>query len=211
MSAPVTLVTVYRTGGPYTARWVRALQRQAARWLPDATFRVLTDAPSEIPDVAIPLRHDWRGVWSLVEWWRPGLFPGRVIAVGLDTLIIGDASPLMACPAMIAGIDDFYHPELLASGVMVWQRDAGHLLYDIFAADPDGVRRRFPRMDPWMRTVIPGAARLQALYPGLITSYKVHAKAGPPSGAAIVCGHGQPKFDAPRAGWAYRHWMEALA
>lgn len=54
---------------------------------------------------------------------------------------------------------------------------------------------------------------LQDLYPGQITSLKVHADPrtakGPPKGARLVCGHGKPRFSDPRAGWAHHAWRAA--
>lgn len=48
------------------------------------------------------------------------------------------------------------------------------------------------------------------LYPGQIVSLKVHARNGPPEGARLVCGHGDPRFSDPAAGWAHRAWKEVV-
>lgn len=206
---PVTLVCVLRSGGVYTPEWARKLYVGARQHLPEAEFRVLTDLPTHSfpAGTAIPLQHDWPGWWSLVEWWRPGLFQGRVLAMGLDTLLVGSLADIASCTEPIAGISDFYQPRVLASGVMTWEGDAGAHIYETFARNPAAVMRHQRRMDPWMRGLIPRAARLQDLYPRQIVSYKAHARSGIPPGARIVCGHGSPKFSEARAGWAHLHWQ----
>jgi hypothetical protein len=201
-----TVVCVMRSGGDYTPAYVWALKRGLARHNPEYDFRVLSDLDCFGP-WGIRLRHNWPGWWSLVEWWRDGLFDTRVIAMGLDTLITGDLSDIASYDGPIAGISDFYHPRLLASGVMVWQPDAGAELYERFAREPDAIMRRYPRMDPWMRSVIPHAGRLQAHAPGHILSYKKHCRGGLPKGARICCFHGKPRPADPRAGWAHTAWL----
>lgn len=202
----VTVACVLKSGGGYDPSWVYALKRAINRHLQDFEFRVLSDLDC-FGSWGTRLEHNWRGWWSLVEWWRPGLFKGRVLAMGLDTLITGDLSELAAYDGPMAGISDFHQPKRLASGVMTWHADEGAVLYETFRRDPQGIMRRFPRMDPWMRTVIPGAARLQDRYPGQICSYKAHARKGPPENARIVCFHGRPAItDLPSSNWARALW-----
>jgi len=201
----ITVVTVLRSGGEYSQQWVHALRRSIQQFLPGATFRVLTDFPGLDP-WAIPLQHGWPGWWSLVEWWRPGLFTGRVLAMGLDTFAVDDLSEIAAYDGPLAGISDFYTPKVLASGVMSWTGDEGAHIYETFAKDPRAVMQRHRRMDPWMRTLVPDAVRLQDIVPDQIVSFKKHARSGPPANARLVVGHGQPRFSSARAGWAHEHW-----
>lgn len=208
MTPPVTVVCVLRTGGPVynDLSWVWALKRGVDRFLPGAQFRCITDAPG-VGIWRAPMRHpEWLGYWSLVNWFAPGLFPGRVIAVGLDTLMVGDLSEIAAYSGPPAGINDFFQPPRLASGVMSWYGDELAHLFTTFEANADNIRARFPRMDPWLRTQIPDAERLQNHFPGQIVSLKAHAREGIPDGARIVCLHGKPRLNSPDAGWAYEYW-----
>lgn len=211
-----TIVCVQRDGGEYDdPRWVRALREGVRHWAPNADFACITSSPHFAKDPwRVPPAHpEWKGKWSLVNWWQPGLFSGRVIAVGLDTLITGSLEDLFALQSnTICGISDFYQPKFLASGVMAWNADCieSRDLYETFERDAKRIMVKHPRMDPWMRQIIPYAVRLQEKLPNQIVSYKKHAQACCPLGARIVCGHGEPRFDNPRTGWAHRAWMEQL-
>ena len=131
----------------------------------------------------------------------------RVIAVGLDTLLIGDLSDLANYDGRPAGIRDFFRPNVLASGVMTWRGNELSHIYDAFQRDPDGIRKRYNRMDPWLRSQFVIPTYLQDHYPNQIFSYKAHARKGPPEGARIVCFHGRPAItETPLGGWARREW-----
>lgn len=216
MTNDVTVVCVLRLGGPvYTdLSWARKLRHGVQTFLPEAKFVCLTNDP-----IGSPLLHDgqhqeyqplahpeWSGFWSLVNWWQPGRFTGRVLAVGLDTLFVGDASEIAAYDGPVAGIHDFYHPGTLASGVMSWTGDECAPLYHEFEEFGNAIRDHHGRMDPWMRRRLLHAEKLQDHFPNQIVSLKAHCANGIPKNARIVCGHGQPRLNSPRAGWAYDYW-----
>jgi hypothetical protein len=73
-------------------------------------------------------------------------------------------------------------------------------------ANPEGNMRRYRGDGEWIAAHVPKADRLQSLYPGQLVSYKADAKAGPPEGARLVCGHGRPRFNTSAAGWAHKEW-----
>lgn len=197
-----TVVCVLKSGGHYTPEWAWKLKAGVEQYLPGADFRCLTDMEG-VPG-AVPLLKDRPGWWSLPEWYRP-LFEGRVIALGLDTLIVGDLSELAAYDGPLAGIDDLYRPRHLASGVMTWRGDEAAHLWEAFDEQAGHVMAHFRRHDLWLRTVAPDAERLQDHVSG-IYSYKAHCRGGLPEDAVIVCGHGRPRFDDPGAGWAHEWW-----
>lgn len=128
-----TVVCVLKSGGHYTPEWAWKLKAGVEQYLPGADFRCLTDMEG-VPG-AVPLLKDRPGWWSLPEWYRP-LFEGRVIALGLDTLIVGDLSELAAYDGPLAGIDDLYRPRHLASGVMTWRGDEAAHLWEAFESKP---------------------------------------------------------------------------
>ncbi len=209
MTEPVTVVCVLKTSAAYNPSWVHALRAGVARWLPQANFVALAD--QDVGPGWRPLANPWPRHWCLVNWFAPGLFTGRVIAVGLDTLMVGDLSDIAAYDGPLAGIDDFYMPKLLASGVMSWTGDEAAPIYEAFLKDPDGIMSRFPRMDPWMRTIVPKAERLQRHFPGQIISYKAHGRSALPAGSRICCFHGKPGItDLPGTSWARAEWDTRL-
>jgi hypothetical protein len=218
-----TVLCTLRTGGVYDVRYVRALRQQLLAYAPSVKLACLTNVPEQVApwvDVAIPLEHAWPKWWCLVEWFRPGLsLDGTVIAIGLDTLIVGPLDDLArfgatdATRGKLATIHDFYMPHVRASGVMLWQSDIMAPLYeDFLRVGPATVMARHPRMDFWLRRQLEQhyaptqVAVIQELYPRQVVSFKAHARNGPTQDARIVCGHGQPQFSDRVAGWAYNYW-----
>jgi hypothetical protein len=210
----ITVACVLKLGGVYTREWVYALKRGLSRHLSDFEFVCLTDDVGlNPPSWRVPLDHNLRGWWSKLEAFRPDVFPegGRVLFMDLDTLPVGDMSAIAGYAGEFAMISDFFQPKLAQSGVMAWTvGPVSHGVWQRFMADPAGAMRRYRGDGEFIRSVVPKADRLQALYPGQIVSLKVHAPArgsGPPKGARLVAGHGNPRFNTPAAGWAYREWM----
>jgi hypothetical protein len=205
------VVCVLRTGGVYTPSWVRALHRGVREYLPNADFICLSDQPFSILGVErIPLRYRWKGWWSKVEIFRPGLFTGPTLYLDLDSLPIGFLGGIAGFQGDFATLSDFYQLKHMASGVMAWTPGGrSHGIYETFLQDPEGIMRTHPgRSDHWYRRVLGEVQRLQSLFPGQIVSYKAHARNGPPKDARLVCGHGNPRFSSPSAGWTHKLWKE---
>ncbi len=215
----LTVCCVLRSGGDYGPEWVHALKRGLNRHM-DApyrspmhelepgtwTLRCLSDV--DLGRHSIPLLHDWPGWWAKVEVFRPDLFDGLVLYLDLDTLVVDDLSPLAEYAGSLAVLSDFYQPRIMASGAMLFR--PGHhteAIYRRFLANPGGVMARHrSRSDYWYAHHMGEADRLQDLYPGRIVSFKRDARRGPPDGSWLVCGHGQPRFSDPAAGWAHQRW-----
>jgi len=212
MHSKTTLLCVLKLGKHYDPSWVYALRRALNRVAGESIgFRCLTDCDAITPALGgAPLRDpSLTSYWSLINWFAPDQFADdeRVIAVGLDTLLIGDLSDLANYDGRPAGIRDFFRPNVLASGVMTWRGNELSHIYDAFQRDPDGIRKRYNRMDPWLRSQFVIPTYLQDHYPNQIFSYKAHARKGPPEGARIVCFHGRPAItETPLGGWARREW-----
>ena len=209
----MTVCCVLRSGGPtFGPRWVRAIYAAVREHAPGARFVCLTDVA--LPGIPhLPLVHDWPKWWAKVEMWRPGLFSGTVLYLDLDTLVMGDLSPFSAYGGRLAFLSDLYQPrKFIGSGVVLFDGSDPPDLYDRFRADPAGIMAHHTvRSDYWYQSVAPTADRIQALYPGMVCSYKADARQGPPAGAALVCGHGEPRFSDPAAGWAHEHWKRLAA
>ena len=196
------IVTVLRSGGIYTAEWVQKLDR--------ATGGVVCLTDMDVPGVVtIPLLYDFPGWWAKMELFRPGVFGGAVLYMDLDTLPVGDLDDMHGYRGDFAMISDFYRPSRAQSGVMAWtpglQSDAA---WDAFSRNPEGAMSRYRGDGEFLADHV-NAVRLQDIFPGQIVSLKAHAAQGPTEGARLVCGHGDPRFTSPAAGWAHTHWMAA--
>jgi hypothetical protein len=207
----VTIACVLRSGGVYDRRWVDALRCQVEKYAPGVEFRCLTNVAGV--DGALPLAHNLPGWWSKMELFRPGLFSGRVLYLDLDTLVVGSLSPLLEHTDGFAMLADFYReerpmgrPRFGESGVMAWVPSrATNELWQRFSSGPAMHMQVEHRDGAFVRHNIVHSY-LQDLYPGLIVSFKIHAHHEIPDGASLVCGHGEPKFDTPAAGWAHKMW-----
>lgn len=203
-----TVAAVFRSGGGvYDERWVRALAEGIDLWAGDARFICLSDVQIDGIDTA-PLDRDWPGWWAKMELFRPGLFGGPVLYMDLDTLPVGRLDDLLFYSGDFAMISDFYRPHLAQSGVMAWTPGARtDEIWRAFEDDPQKAMSGFRGDGEFIRDAAHDADRLQDLYPGHIVSYKVHATDGP-GAARLVCGHGDPRFSSPSAGWAHDLWSE---
>lgn len=142
-------------------------------------FHVITDAPGE-------------GWWAKISLFEPGRFKGRCLYFDLDTVIVGSLDHMAAYKGSFAALSDFYRPEALASGVMMWEAGEADHIYTrwIEAGMP-----QFHRFGDggWIGEMMPQAARLQKLFPGQFVSLKAHCGDGVPYGARVVCFHGNPR------------------
>ena len=202
----ITVACVLKSGGDYSPEWVYALKRGLNRHLPEPfRFVCLTDMAGIPPVWAVSLVHGWRGWFSKLELFRPGLFEGPVLYIDLDTLPVGDLTELASYRGPFGMLSDFYQPRMAASGVMAWT--PGPHTEAIYHAFTKVTKRPAGRSDYWYAKNAPVPERLQTLYPGQLVSFKAHARKGPPAGARLVCGHGQPRYSDPKAGWAHREWV----
>lgn len=204
-----------RCRGQYDAVSVQALRAGVRRYLL-TRHRFVCLSDEDVPGVeTIPLEHGWPGWWSKLELFRPGLFgPGeRVLYLDLDTLPVGNLYQIASYTGAFAMLSDFSHLDRAQSGVMAWTPgEIGDDLWRAWTVNPAGAMGRFRGDGEWIRDhVPPDIDRLQDLYPRQIVSLKYHASKGPPPRARLVCAHGNPKFDNPKAGWAHRVWSERLA
>lgn len=219
---------VLRTGGnTYTPAWVWALSRALHRhmameyrpWVmtPEPgtwTFVCLTDAGDAVPvTMSVPLRHDWRGWWSKLELFRPGLYEGRgaVLALDLDTLPVADLSHMAAHAGGLTLLRDFSSNERAnrgQSGLMLFRQGAEtDRVWDAWTVNPAVHMRKYRGDGDFIHAHVENTERVQDLYPGEVVSYKKHArKVRPGLPVRIVCGHGRPRFSDKSAGWAHDEW-----
>jgi len=143
-------------------------------------FHVITD----VPDVT--------GWWAKLAMFQPGRFEGRCLFFDLDTIITGSLDHMSRYDGPFAMLQDFYHPELLASGAMMWTAgEADHIWTKWDEAGRPAFHQRGD--GGWIETMMPNAARLQTLFPRQFVSFKAHCAEGIPPNARAVCFHGLPR------------------
>lgn len=187
----------------YVNRLYRAVQ---ANMRVPHRFVCLTD---ESRGVACPSRMLPKG---LEGWWaKLALFRDLeppVIYFDLDTLILDSIDFLTDFTGDFAILRDFYRPEGMGSGVMLWNKKHPHIWNNWLAAG----RPNHPLGDQgWMEEQVPNAQKIQDLWPGKVKSFKADELEEGPKDAAVVCFHGTPKqHDFPEGHWVHTAWTRRL-
>lgn len=101
----LTVACVLKSGGDFDAEYVERLRDGVSKHLGPHRFVCLSDVP--VPCERISLKHDLPGWWSKMELFRPDTGLGDIFYLDLDTVIVGDLSPLldMDRPRLIDGQD----------------------------------------------------------------------------------------------------------
>lgn len=222
----ITVACVLRSGGVYTAEWVRKLRDGVARHLTiEHRFVCLSDV--SVPCERIPLIGQDQGAsgrasngwivhprwWSKLELFRPGLFDGPVLYFDLDTLIVGSLDAIASHDHTFTGLSDF-NSGRFGSGAMAWNGDYSHLWTTfepgrhIFQYDQIEPRKGRVGDQAYIEDMLGRKYdAFQALFPGAFVSYKVdRCHAAPPEGASVVCFHGSPKQGDISTGWVADAW-----
>jgi len=207
MTTPLTITTLYRSGGEYTAGHVDRLAAQVAITNPEAEFEPLSDMKPWRG-----LRHSWPHWWGKLELFRGGLFSGLVVYLDLDTDVIGDLNRLVS--ERFTMLSDFNRPKNPASGVMAWTGDGPIEVYEAAKANPERMARYNTGArwgdQGWIRDYIGPQSTINGTIarfpPHLCVSYKVHCRRTQqvPEGAVVVCYHGKPRPWHTSADWADR-------
>lgn len=178
--------------GNYLGRgdeYVRKLRAMVARHLqPPHRFECIT-------------RSNKPGWWAKIDLFQPGRFSGRVLYLDLDSVIVGPLDALADTKGILHLADWGWTKNDYGSGVMVW--DAGEH-EEIFEQYYNQVPQQFRGDQDWM-THLGG---WPALPKGLCVSYRYESTNHPPTGASVVCMHGEPKPHQITAGWVPEHWRE---
>jgi hypothetical protein len=185
---------VLRKGGIYTWQHVRRLAEQIGRNTPmQASMFVLDETV---------MAHKWRGWWSKIELFRPGLFTGPVVYFDLDTTIIGSLGEILD-EARKPGwriLRDAYRPQDgWQSSAMSWHGDELAAVYREFRKSPEEHMRLAGGDQDFIqqcgqRGLIAQPIFWQDVLPGQFVSYKVDVQGrSVPRAARVVIYHGQPK------------------
>jgi hypothetical protein len=202
------VLCVCKSGGEYSAEWVRKLKDGVARNLTvPYEFKCLSDI--EVPD-RIPLRHKWPGWWSKIEMFRE--VTGPTLYLDLDTVVTGNIDHLTKTEGFTA-IRNFHDPKMIGSAVM-WFKGSQKHVYESFCEKPfkwieyHERKRNGPYLGDqafiWNsmgRDVKTFDMERQGIF-----SYKFHCKEGLPKDASLVCFGGQPKATEVKADWLTENW-----
>ena len=178
-------------------------------------FVCFCDDPAAVPDgietlpMAVP---HWR--WNLrkMALYRPdnGL-TGRVLALDLDTVIVGNIDDIANYGGRFAVVEDFWRPGKNGGGIIGFE--AGTLaadLYDPVAENSLNVTIATKGAERlWYDIRMPGADHWQDLYPGQVASYKPSPGrflTKLPRKTRIVCFHGKPAVHEVNTDWVLENW-----
>ena len=193
----ITIACVLKSGGEYAPRHVYQLQTGFVRHAKvPFNFVCLSDLPGNGYSV-IPLKHNWKGWWSKLELFRPGLFDGPVFFADLDTIVVGNVDELLTGHCFTV-LENFWSTQRIGSGLMAWDCDLS-AIYEKFSEAPERYMAEGVTTENWgdqgfIRFNSPiEPERFQRKHPGKVVSYKFHCKAGVPPEASIVCFHGKPR------------------
>lgn len=201
---PLTVACVYKPGGGFTDDYVYRMQKSLQQHLhTEHEFVCLTNVPLRGVKT-IPLIDGYLTWWNKLQLFRKGLFPGRVVYLDLDTMIVGDVTDIFTHPAPFIALSDFLRPQYMASAYMAWNGDEDYSrLFTRFAPH---MEVRYMTHDKWgdqgfiaEHLGVPYVA-IQSLFPGRIVHYKSHIRGWKkelsgivPKGASIVCFSGKPR------------------
>lgn len=208
----LTFLCVLRSGGIYTAEWVRKLRDGVARHMSlPHRFACLSDV--DVPCERIPLAHNWPGWWSKVELFKPGIVAGPSVFFDLDTVIVGPLAPLASLDLDYAMID-LRGNGWAQLGAMFLQRPPA-AVYERFFAKPEELMGYYKRHakgqyvgDQALFKDVIGSdvPKLTDMLPGFFRSFKLHCRSGIPRGTSVVCFHGKPRPSEVNERWMLEAW-----
>lgn len=197
--ADLTVACVLRSGGDFDATYVYRLRRMVARHLPlPHRFVCLSDV--DVPCERIPLKYTWPGWWAKMELFRPDIEAKRMLALDLDTLVVGNIMGFASADRFTM-IRSFSAPGRRGSGVMMLTDRAP--VWEAWMANPvcRGMEQEFIR--PFCEQT------WQEILPEQLVSYKVHVRplGRVPDDARIIAFHGKPRpADLPDDHWLRPLW-----
>lgn len=196
----------------YSYEWVNRLERMVGENVTVAhRFTCVTDDTAGLRCRTKMLPKGIKGWWAKLFIHRRDLFAPPVLYLDLDVLILGNLDFVKSYDGRFAILRDFYRPEGMGSGVMLWNEPQPHIWENwLESGCPDHILGD----QGWMEQQVPFAQRLQDVFPEKFVSYKVHCEDDtPPQNAAVLSFHGHPKnTNFPPNHWVQRIWRgEAVA
>lgn len=121
------VIAVLRSSPDFSGRHVQALQRQLAKWAPEAKLTCLADV--NVPGVeCISLQHAWPDWWCKMEIFRPDI-RGDFLLTDLDNIFVGPLDDIL-------GVKD-YTTQLGESNALAYMtEDMRAAVWDEWIRDP---------------------------------------------------------------------------
>jgi len=169
----------------FTEEWVEKLYRGIKRNLKDFQFICLTDKDYEFKEdiIQLPLKHNLKAYMPIMEIFRYDL--GRVLFMGLDTVITGSLEDIASYDGDFAMIRDPNNLKRGASGVMSFPYRPDIWKQFINSHTSETYDQRFLHEIPHQY--------LDDYFPNQMVSYKCHIKADGYHDPRIVYFHGKEK------------------
>ena len=193
----LTVVCVLKTGGEYSAHYVKKLMDGIKNNLTiEYRFICLSDIELDFCET-LPLLNDYPGWWSKLELFR---FKDKTLYFDLDTVINGSLDEIASFDHHFTMLQDFQPygrdlmPGVYGSGVMAWQGDFSYLLDEFTTAEILNYNTTGKWGDQgWIRDKLNQVPdTFQTLFPAMFASHKWHPKQTRLN-ASVVCYHGKPR------------------
>ena len=211
----ITVACVW-TGDKYGVEYVERLRNMVRRHLPlEHSFICYTDRPNEVPEGVVPIVTTWPGWWAKMQLFHPGHRTGRTLYFDLDTVVVGDLTPLAEWAGDFAICENFTkragHPNWpcnYGSCVMSLAPKWGASIYRTFNSEPQIWMERNPRGDQQaIEEIYPDATYLQdVMPPGYFLGYR-DMTPSKPDGCAIVIFAGSRKPHNCEHKWVRDQWV----
>ena len=185
------IVACVNVGDAYDDKYVYNLRDAVQRSL-SLPYEFVCLADHNIPGVTVIRINDDRtpGWWAKLHLFRDDIIPvgDRVLYLDLDTLIPGKLDDIAQCDGKFMMLEDFYHPDDLASGVMLFESGGNEAIFTDWLSF--GAPKLRKGDQSWISMHRPLAGRLQEVFPDRIKSFKASAA---PQDCDILCFHGRPR------------------
>lgn len=183
---------VLRSGGEFGPGHVADLARGILEHHPEAEIHCLTDMALDFQGVTtVPLKHGWRGWWSKLELFRPGLFDGPTLYMDLDSVVIGRIQVDCEQFTMLPNV---YRRGDYGSGIMSWRQPPVHI-YEKFARNPARWMAIYRTTQRWgdQGFIRDSLGHKPRTFGEQFRSYKAHCQHQVPAGTSVVYFHGKPR------------------
>lgn len=196
----LTVACVLKSGGEFRRAHVRELKASVEAHLTvPHRFVCLSDLSGDGYDT-IALPHDWRGWFSKISMFKPGMFDGPVFYADLDTRVVANIDDIVLGHRFTV-LANFWKAGQIGSGLMAWDTTKVDLspIYRRFLVNPVAFMGEYSTRDKWgdqafIAANSPIAPQFwQRQHPGRVVSFRKHCTAGVPAGASVVCYGGQAR------------------
>lgn len=208
----IVVACVLKSGGLYTPAYVSKLASMVSRHTTTPyKFVCLTDYNPKIFDMSnidevIELRFGLDGWWSKLELFRSDVFiDTQVLYLDLDTLIVDNIDDILGYGGDFMGLRDFNTLVDLGSGILSWDSNKLHHVFDEYAktfiegemrnqdfvgGDQHVIQELYDGEIEWMQDIFPnkmGAFKNDCYNK---KSYSINI----PDEVSVICFHGSPKM-----------------